>query len=73
MPDITTEIDGPVKPKKPGYKTSEFYLTLAAQIVGLMWASGLISEGTTFDKVLGFVAMALGLAGYTVSRGLAKK
>lgn len=58
---------------KPGWKTSEFWLTLAAQAIGMAWASGLISEGGKLDKVLGFCAMALGLLGYTVARGMAKK
>lgn len=58
--------------KRPGYKTSEFYLTLLAQVLGLLWASGLVSEGTIADKIIGFAAMVLAQLGYTVSRGLAK-
>jgi hypothetical protein len=57
---------------KPGYKSTEFYLTLLAQLIGLLWASGLVSDGSQFDKVLGFAAMALSQLGYTVSRGMAK-
>lgn len=57
---------------KPGYKTTEFYLTLLASLLGMLWASGLISEGSTADKAIGFVAMAMSQAGYAVSRGLAK-
>lgn len=57
---------------KPGYKTTEFWLSLVATLIGLLWASGLISEGSTADKVIGFVAAALGQFGYAVSRGLAK-
>ena len=57
---------------KPGYKTTEFYLTLLAQLLGLLWASGLVSEGSTGDKIIGFAAMVLAQFGYTVSRALAK-
>jgi hypothetical protein len=57
---------------KPGWKTSEFYFTAAAYVVGLLWASGLVSDGSQFDKVLGFVAMGLGQLGYSVSRGMVK-
>lgn len=57
---------------KPGYKTTEFYFTLAATLIGLLWASGVVSDGSQFDKVLGFVAMALGQLGYTVNRGMLK-
>lgn len=58
--------------KKPGYRTTEFWLSLAATMLGLLWASGLVSEGSTTDKVIGFAAMVLAQLGYTVSRGLAK-
>jgi hypothetical protein len=60
------------KPAKPGYKTTEFWLTLLAMLLGALWGSGLVSDGSTFDKVLGFAAVVLGQLGYTVSRGLSK-
>jgi len=58
---------------KPGYKTTEFWLSLAAMIVSMLFASGAISEGSDAAKVIGFVAAALTSLGYSVSRGLAKK
>lgn len=57
---------------KPGYKTTEFYFTIVAQLVGFAYASGLFSSGGTVDKVLGLATMALSHFGYAVSRGLAK-
>jgi hypothetical protein len=57
---------------KPGYKTTEFWLTIAAQIIGLVWASGAVSHGGSVDKILGLCAMVMSQLGYTVSRGLAK-
>lgn len=61
------------KPNKPGYKTTEFYLTIFCGLLGALWGSGLISEGSQFDKLIGFLAMALSTMGYTVSRGFAKR
>lgn len=62
-----------MKEVKPGYKSTEFYLSALASIVGLLFASGLVESGTAFDQVLGFIAMALTAMGYSVSRGIAKK
>jgi hypothetical protein len=58
---------------KPGYKTTEFWLTALAMLVSLLFASGIIPTDSSMDKLLGMVAAALGGAGYAVSRGLAKK
>ena len=58
---------------KPGWKTTEFWFTAASQLVGILWASGAIQEGSTMDRVLGIVAAALATTGYAVSRGLAKR
>lgn len=59
--------------QKPGYKTTEFYLALVAMLLGAAFASGLVSDGSTLDKVLGLVATILGQLGYTVSRTMTKK
>ena len=61
------------KEVKPGWKTTEFWLTVAAAAVGFLYASGAIGDGTQADKVLGIVSGALSALGYSVSRGLAKK
>lgn len=58
---------------KPGWKTTEFWLTAAAALLGLAWASGFVPVDSTLDRVLGLVASALASLGYSVSRGLAKK
>lgn len=57
---------------KPGYKTTEFWLSLLAMIVGLLYTSGVISSGTTADKIAGLAVQVLAALGYSVSRGLAK-
>jgi hypothetical protein len=58
---------------KPGYKTTEFWLTSVAALIGLLFASGAISDGSQIDKILGMASTVLAGMGYSVSRGLAKK
>ena len=59
---------------KPGYKTTEFWLTAICAVGSLLWGAGVLKpEGAgTANQVLGFVASALAALGYTVSSGLAK-
>ena len=60
---------------KPGWKTTEFWLTAGVALASLLWGADILdpeSAGTA-NKVFGFVVAALGAVGYTVSRGLAKK
>lgn len=59
---------------KPGIKTTEFWLSAAAQLVGILYASGVIApEGTTpLEKVIAIGVTVLATLGYSVSRGLAK-
>ena len=57
---------------KPGYKTTEFWLTAAAAIVGLLFASGIIPTDSSLYKLLGLAATTLGTMGYAVSRGMVK-
>lgn len=58
---------------KPGYRTTEFWLSAIAAILGLVYASGAVSPDSGADRWLGLAAAALSSAGYAVSRGLAKK
>lgn len=57
---------------RPGYKTSEWWLALAAMAVGTLIASGLIGETSSIGKALAFASSALASIGYSYSRGLAK-
>lgn len=57
---------------KPGYKTSEFWLSVVAAIVGLLMASGVVGEGSMWAQALGMVSTALAAAGYATSRGITK-
>jgi hypothetical protein len=65
----------PPTPTKPGYKTTEFWLSTAAIVIGLLYAAGVVApEGTdALSKAIAFGATALAALGYSVSRGLAKK
>ncbi len=53
-------------PKKPAWKTSEFWLGAAQVAVTALFASGGFAEGTTGEKVVAFAAMVLGALGYAV-------
>ena len=60
---------------KPGWKTTEFWLTVCVVLGSLLWGAGVLDpEGVgTANKVFGLVVSGLSAIGYTVSRGLAKK
>ena len=59
---------------KPGFKTSEFWLTAASQIVALVYMSGVLDETATplDNKLFALVAALLGSLGYTVARAYTK-
>ena len=56
---------------KPGYKTTEFWLSIAAMVVGAVLASGAVSNELVL-QALGVVATVLGSLGYSVTRGVTK-
>lgn len=58
---------------KPGYRTSEFWLTIVAQAVGALLASGAFEMDGAIGQLLGVIAIVLSQAGYAVSRGIAKR
>jgi fumarate reductase subunit D len=58
---------------KAGYKTTEFWLSVAAMIVGALFASGIFPVESTGEKILGLAATVLTALGYQVSRTLAKR
>jgi hypothetical protein len=64
---------------RPGYKTTEFWVTISMQVVGLVAALGyltpdqssaLTQAATQIGGVVSMVAIAFG---YNLSRGMAKK
>lgn len=66
----TKKSDGP----KKGYLTTEFYLSSAAAVLGIVVASGVVDpEGLgTWDKIVGMACSLLAAVGYTVSRSKVK-
>ena len=58
-----------------GYKSTEFYLSLAAMLIGAVMASGILDviEGSTDDRIVGLIASVLAALGYTVSRTIFKR
>lgn len=57
---------------KPGYKSTEFWLSSVAAIVGVVMASGATTDSVIM-KVAGMATLVLAALGYSVSRGMAKK
>ena len=57
---------------KAGKKTSEFWVTIGSMLMGLLAAFGVVPTDTV-TEILGIIAAILAGAGYSVSRGLAKK
>lgn len=57
---------------KPGYKSSEFYLSLVAMIMGILLTSGIIPETGPWSQVVGIICTVLSAFGYSVSRSKAK-
>ncbi len=60
------------KPVKPGWRTTEFWLSALATVSGLGMASGALAAGSTAAQTVGLIASALTAMGYSASRGRAK-
>ena len=58
---------------KSGYRTTEFWLTAFASVVGLAFASGVFATESNGVRMLGRAASVLASLGYTVSRAIVKK
>jgi len=64
---------------KPGHKTTEFWVTIFIQVVGLVAALGYLTpeQSSTIIEAItqlgGIVAMVAAQFGYSLSRGTAKK
>lgn len=60
-------------PIKPGWKTSEFWLSLAAKLLSVGFVSGVIPTSGTAATIAGVAAVELGALGYAVVRASVKK
>jgi uncharacterized membrane protein YeaQ/YmgE (transglycosylase-associated protein family) len=59
----------------PGYKTTEFWMSLAAVLVGAVMASGVLDslgQDNAVVRIVGIIASVLGAFGYTAARGFVK-
>ncbi len=59
--------------EKPGYRTSEFWLTLALVLIGTLMASGAFGEDHIVIKVAGMAMATLKALGYTAGRANVKR
>jgi len=57
---------------KTGYKTTEFWLSFAAMLLGAVMASGLVPSDGPWLQILGLGAAALAGLGYTGARMVLK-
>lgn len=53
---------------KPGHRTTEFYLSLAAAIFGALLASGLFPAGGLAARILGAITIVFTTASYQFQR-----
>ena len=60
-----------MEPRK-GYRSSEFWLSVAAMVVGAVLASGAFDESSTVLKLLGAASSILAALGYTAARMVVK-
>jgi len=71
-PSVATATVTTSTTSKPGWKTTEFWLGLAAKLLGGAYATGLLGEGTIAARIAGLAVVVLAYLGYTVSRTLVK-
>lgn len=57
---------------KPGYKTTEFWLTAALHLLTLLIASGLLHTGSPFASIAAIAMSALTQLQYTSGRNTVK-
>lgn len=58
---------------KPGWQTTEFWLSLAAVLVSFAISQHIVPDDTIWAKLLGILAAALTALGYSVSRSMVKR
>jgi uncharacterized membrane protein len=59
-------------PVKPGYQTTEFWLTSAATLVGLLIASGIIPTSGIWPQIVAVISSVLSSLGYSIGRSMVK-
>lgn len=67
MTDETTSKDATPDPK-PGYRTTEFWISLAAVLTGAIAVSGIVPTDSVWERIVGLVVAAFAALGYTGAR-----
>ncbi len=57
---------------KPGYKTTEFWVTLVVVLAGAFVASGIVPEDEPWVRFVSLAVAGLSALGYTAGRSKAK-
>jgi hypothetical protein len=57
---------------KPGWQTTEFWLSLVAVAAGAIVSSGAFQDNSPWMRIAGLVVSVLGALGYTAARGKLK-
>lgn len=65
---VNAILNAPPATVKPGWKTTEFWLKLAAMLLTAAFASGIIPTTGPAAAVAAIAATMLGALGYTVAR-----
>lgn len=58
---------------KPGYRTTEFWLSFALAFLGALMATGALPEDSIAYRIAGAALAAASAVGYSVARGSAKR
>ena len=58
---------------RPGIRTTEFWLSAAATLGGIVLASGALAEGSVAAQIVGGLLSLLASLGYTASRTALKR
>lgn len=64
----TTATTDTADPPKPGIRTTEFWLTVLASVLGILMASGVVVADTPWARVIGGAITFLSTLGYTWKR-----
>lgn len=72
MADEPINVNVTTSTTKPGFKTSEFWITTAITLVGLLLASGVLKTDSPYAQIAGLVAATLKGMTYTQSRANVK-
>ena len=69
----TNQQQAPAAAAKPGFKTTEFWLSLTAVLVGAVIASGIVPADSVWERIAGLAVSALAALGYTGARLAVKR